>query len=267
MLENTDDFIYFKDNNHVFTADSQTLVSITNASNHWSELIGQTDYDVFPEKYADIYYALEKSVFARAKVAQDAQTYIDNSGNIGWVDNRKYPIKNDDGEIVGLFGIARDITDQKMAEVGNINNDFRWRIADEGNKIEEHLILSHFNKILSSKIFATLKKQKQLLEYLVRESYAGRGCKLKAFKIAVEALGADSEYDPGHDSAVRVIVKRLRESLARYYISHDDEVTVKFYIPKGHYEITFLRKIPRSSRSDLKLERPDKRKGNDRRHE
>jgi hypothetical protein len=96
MLENTDDFIYFKDNNHVFTAASQTLVSITNASNHWSELIGQSDYDVFPEKYADIYYALEKSVFARAKVAQDAQTYIDNSGNIGWVDNRKYPINNDD---------------------------------------------------------------------------------------------------------------------------------------------------------------------------
>jgi hypothetical protein len=154
-----------------------------------------------------------------------------------------------------------------MAKFGNINNDFRWRVADEGNNIEEHLILSHFEKILSSKIFATLKKQKWLLKYLVKESYAGRGSKLKAFTIAVEALGADSEYDPSHDSAVRVIVKRLRESLASYYISHDDEVIVKFYIPKGHYEITFLRKIPSSGQSDLKLERPDKRKGNDRRHE
>lgn len=116
MMDNTDDYIYFKDRNHVFTGASQTLVSITDPSEHWTDLLGKTDYDVFPEEYADIYYRLEKQVFAGIHVAHEIQETIDNHGNKGWVDNRKYPIKNDQNEIVGLFGIARVITEQKLAE-------------------------------------------------------------------------------------------------------------------------------------------------------
>lgn len=111
MLDNTDDFIYFKDKYHVFTGASQTLVKITNAESHWSELIGKTDYEVFSREYADIYYRLEKQVFnGEVSVAQEIQPYQDKTGKSGWVDNRKYPIKNDNGEIIGLFGVARDIT-------------------------------------------------------------------------------------------------------------------------------------------------------------
>ncbi|TAN65899.1 MAG: PAS domain S-box protein [Methylobacter sp.] len=117
MMENTDDYIYFKDSNHVFTGASQTLVSITEPTEHWTDLLGLTDYDVFAEAYADIYYSLEKQVFSGAPLAQEEQETLDNKGNKGWVDNRKYPIKNEAGDIVGLFGIARDITERKQAEL------------------------------------------------------------------------------------------------------------------------------------------------------
>ena len=112
MMDVTDDYIYFKDRNHVFTGASQTLVHLTDPSEHWSDLIGLTDYDVFPESYADEYYKLEKQIFSgEVKVAHEIQPTLDNEGNKGWVDNRKYPIKNNQGEIIGLFGIARDITE------------------------------------------------------------------------------------------------------------------------------------------------------------
>lgn len=116
MMENTDDYIYFKDRNHVFTGASQTLVEITESTKHWTELIGLTGYDVFAEEYADIYYLLEKQVFAGIAVAHDIQETLDRNGNKGWVDNRKYPIHNENSEIVGLFGIARIITERKQAE-------------------------------------------------------------------------------------------------------------------------------------------------------
>ena len=116
MMENTNDFIFFKDRNHVFTGASQTLVSIADPSELWTDLIGQTDYDVLPEEYADIYYRLEKQVFAGIEVAQEIQEYQTNDGQKGWVDNRKYPIRNAQGEIIGLFGIARVITDRILAE-------------------------------------------------------------------------------------------------------------------------------------------------------
>jgi diguanylate cyclase (GGDEF)-like protein/PAS domain S-box-containing protein len=110
MMENTDDYIYFKDRNHVFTGASQTLVAVTDPTEHWTDLLGQTDYDVFPEKYADIYYRLEKQVFAGIHVAHEIQKTPDNKGHSGWIDSRKYPIYDDNGEISGLFGIARDIS-------------------------------------------------------------------------------------------------------------------------------------------------------------
>jgi PAS domain S-box-containing protein len=116
MMENTNDFIFFKDRNHVFTSASQTLVSVTQPSVHWTDLIGLTDYDVFPEEYADVYYRLEKQVFAGLTVAQEVQQYETLEGSKGWVDNRKYPIRNAQGEITGLFGIARVITEQVRAE-------------------------------------------------------------------------------------------------------------------------------------------------------
>ncbi len=111
MMENSEDYIFFKDRNHVFTGASQTLVAITSPSEHWSDLLGKTDYDVFSEDYADKYYTLEKQVFSGIAIANEIQETLDNSGKKGWVDNRKYPLHNESNEITGLFGIARDITD------------------------------------------------------------------------------------------------------------------------------------------------------------
>ena len=115
MMENTDDFIYFKDRNHVFTGASQTLVRLCESTEHWTDLLGLTDYDVFPEAYADIYYRLEKQVFAGSAVAQEVQETLAKDGTPGWVDNRKYPIRDASGAIVGLFGIARDVTEHVVA--------------------------------------------------------------------------------------------------------------------------------------------------------
>jgi len=144
MMENSDDYISFKDRNHVFTGASQTLVSLTDPSEHWSDLIGKTDYDVFPEEYADAYYRLEKQVFSGVPVANEIQKILDNQGNIGWIDSRKYPIFDNNNEIIGLFGIARDITE-------SVSNQ---------KKIE--LLLAEKKAVLETSLvgFATLQNRK-----------------------------------------------------------------------------------------------------------
>ncbi len=85
MMENTDDYIYFKDRNHVFTGASHCLVVNTDPIEPSTDLLGLTDYDVFPEEYADIYYQLEKQVFAGTLVAHEVQQYLAKDGRKGWV--------------------------------------------------------------------------------------------------------------------------------------------------------------------------------------
>jgi len=140
MMENTDDYIYFKDRNHVFTGASQTLVSLCDPAEHWTDLLGQTDYDVFPEAYADDYYRLEKQIFANIAVAHEVQETLSKDGRKGWVDNRKYPIRNEHGDIIGLYGIARDITEHKQAEMAALESSNRLAALMEN--VTEGLIMA-----------------------------------------------------------------------------------------------------------------------------
>jgi PAS domain S-box-containing protein len=131
------------------------LVSLTSPVEHWTELLGLTDYDVFPEPYADIYYKLEKAVFAGNRVASEIQQTLTKDGKKGWVDNRKYPISDEKGNIVGLWGIARDITaqmeteetlrqseewlrdSQEIAGVGSYSHDFPTGIWSSSPVLDE----------------------------------------------------------------------------------------------------------------------------------
>ena len=116
LLSNTDDFIFFKDRNHVFTAASKNMTAALDPVLQGPHLLGLTDYDLFPEKYADIYYRLEKQVFSGVPVASEVHESQTVDGRLVWLDNRKYPIKNDRGEIIGLFGVVRDVTERMKAE-------------------------------------------------------------------------------------------------------------------------------------------------------
>jgi len=116
IMDNTEDYVYFKDRNHVYTGANQLLISRCPTTECLADLLGQTDYDLFPEEHADNYYRLEKKIFSGVKVTHEDQEYQTSQGRKGWVDNRKYSINNETGQIIGIFGIARDITDQKKTE-------------------------------------------------------------------------------------------------------------------------------------------------------
>ncbi len=115
MMDKTNDHICFKDNNHVYTAASQTLLALTSVKSR-EELLGKTDYELFPKKVADESFQMEKELFnGEIDVAQKIQQITNKEGRTSWVDNRKYPIKDGNGKILGLFGIARIIPDEEIA--------------------------------------------------------------------------------------------------------------------------------------------------------
>ncbi len=116
FLEQTSDFIYFKDKNSRFRFCSQTLANITGHAS-WRDMIGKHDLEVFPKDTAQIYYEEELPIFREGKpLLNKIDPYYNAAGEKGWVSTNKWPLQDHAGRVVGLFGISRDITVNRLAE-------------------------------------------------------------------------------------------------------------------------------------------------------
>jgi PAS domain S-box-containing protein len=111
FLENTSDFIYFKDADSRFRFCSQTLASITGHAS-WRDMIGKHDREVFPEDLARTFVEEELPVFRDGNsLINKTNPYFDAQGRQGWISTNKWPVFGASGKVVGLFGISRDITE------------------------------------------------------------------------------------------------------------------------------------------------------------
>ena len=60
------------------------------------------------------------------------------------------------------------------------------------------------------------------------------GSSLKEYQIATEIFGRPHDFDPQHDSTIRVQAGRLRLKLAEYYSTEGAEDNLVVEMPEGH---------------------------------
>jgi len=88
------------------------------------------------------------------------------------------------------------------------------------------------------------------LRFVVEATLRGDGHLIKAYTIAVEALGRGKDFDPSIDPIVRVEAGRLRRALERYYAGAGADESPLIHIPIGRYVPEFqLRQTHASKRS------------------
>lgn len=112
ILENTDDFVYVKDSNLKYTSASNALAQATGHS-HWSELVGKTDADLYPEKFAEQYRSTDERVLQQGEELYDHEERcpLINGGD-GWLLSTKKRIFDANANVVGLIGISKDVTNR-----------------------------------------------------------------------------------------------------------------------------------------------------------
>ena len=116
MMAIADGALYFKNRVHVYTAaNRQAELTFAGPGDGNPGLPGKTDYDLFPEMYADAYYRLEKEVFAGSPGASETQALPDEDGKKRWVESRKFALKDPGGRIIGLFCVSIGITENMKA--------------------------------------------------------------------------------------------------------------------------------------------------------
>jgi len=78
------------------------------------QVLGKTDLDFFPKEIAEGFMANDHSVINTGKpILKREEFFIDKEGNKRWLHTSKLPLKDDEGNIIGLIGIGRDITEQR----------------------------------------------------------------------------------------------------------------------------------------------------------
>jgi hypothetical protein len=95
------------------------------------------------------------------------------------------------------------------------------------------------NRMYASRTFRGSLRLKRFLRFVIETTLAGQNDRIKAYTIAVEALGRGSDFDPQSDPIVRVEAGRLRQALARYYAGPGCDDTVIIDLPRGAYVPVF----------------------------
>jgi PAS domain S-box-containing protein len=116
LIDWVPDFLYLKDVEGRFLISNRAHFLVLGAERE-AEVIGKTDFDVFPTEFAERYSADEKEVLRTGlPMVERAEPIVDKQKRKEWVLTTKSPLRDEHGRITGLIGMGRDITAQKLAE-------------------------------------------------------------------------------------------------------------------------------------------------------
>lgn len=132
LLEHTSDHVYFKDLRSCFIYMSREQAARFGLEDP-VEAVGKTDFDFFSEEHASQAFVDEQEIIRTGQPLvsrEERETWPD--GRITWVSTSKWPLRDEQGRIVGTFGISRDITMRKRAEeaLQNAKDELELRVAE-----------------------------------------------------------------------------------------------------------------------------------------
>lgn len=106
FLLQTSDYIFVKDMNLNYLTASETVINLVGIK----EIFGKNDFDIFPEELAEKYRKDDLFVLAGNKIDGIIEELPIVDGKRLWAQTWKFPLSNKLGDIIGMYGISRDVT-------------------------------------------------------------------------------------------------------------------------------------------------------------
>ena len=116
LLDTVPDAVYFKDADSRFIRLSRSCAAKLGVEDP-RDAIGKSDADFFGREHAKEALADERRIMETGETILakiERETYVDRDET--WCSTTKLPLRDLNGEIVGTFGISRDVSEQKHAE-------------------------------------------------------------------------------------------------------------------------------------------------------
>jgi len=215
LLHTIPDLIWLKDPNGVYLACNRRFESLYGAKE--ADIVGKTDYDFVDKKLADSFRCHDLRATATGRVCANEEylSFADGSHH-GLFETLKTPMYDKAGGLIGVLGIARDISERKNAEARIHRQMQLYALLSQCNKAILHCIREDE---LFSQICQIAAQLDGILSACIVLS-DGEGGKLRAIACAGrEARGlADLDaliaQDGGHPCKAAIQEQRALWSLA-----------------------------------------------------
>src|SRR5689334_19644223 len=115
LIDNLPDFVYAKD------AECRFLLANAAVAEHMgttpAQLLGKTDFAFFPPELANVYCEDERAVMRSGKpLINREEAGLDAKGNHITILTTKVPLLDEQGRVIGILGIGRDISARVKGE-------------------------------------------------------------------------------------------------------------------------------------------------------
>ncbi|MES0489332.1 MAG: PAS domain S-box protein [Leptospirales bacterium] len=155
LLDNSPDFIYFKDVHRKFVRVSKSFSKLFHRP--VEEVIGKQDEDLFPPEITKYSIPDDKQVIEKGvRVINRVEGGEPVGGEKPWVSTTKVPWVDDQGKVMGLFGISRDVTASKMVELALKESEERFRKAFNHSKVGMKILDMHYKYTMVNPAFCEM---------------------------------------------------------------------------------------------------------------
>jgi PAS domain S-box-containing protein len=116
LIDNVPDFMYVKDVASRFVLVNASLAMYMGAKNP-DDLLQKTDFDFFPEVLAKGYFDAEQElVRSKQPIFNREEEFTASTGDKTWLLTTKVPLFDKTGQVTGIAGVGRDITERQKIE-------------------------------------------------------------------------------------------------------------------------------------------------------
>ena len=114
LVDSIPDIILYKDVDGVYIGCNARFAKLMGRSKE--EIIGKTDHELLGQKEADLYSSNDLNVLKSKESVQFVEWITYPDGSRALIDTRKTPFFDENGEIIGIIGVGRDITEWDIAQ-------------------------------------------------------------------------------------------------------------------------------------------------------
>ena len=149
ILDSSDDLIFYKDLNFTYTGCNDAFCNFLNLPK--SKIIGKNDYELFDVNFANLFRTMDEKILEKKKSHTNKEWVKFPNNEDVLLLTQKSPLFDNQGEIYGLLGIARDITKElEVSKKEADDNKKSYKQLFEANKIPVLIICPDTGKILNA---------------------------------------------------------------------------------------------------------------------